>query len=287
MGWEWINSNTHKFRLGDDCESNEKIHMFNYKKGTDTVSSGQANYSYRNSSTGSFKWQSGDLFNSYDVAVKYVNEGSTPLKISKVGIKACANNSGGKSYYSYSGGGFYLTDPCPGYGGKYYAKVRVFDNLSSWPAHGTLTDLYTNVTPIDESVGGIVSVDNSAVNMKSPGSSSVSATFSFDTAKMTTYEFDRPVVIQPGQIAFIHFGVSEYWNWQSFPDESKGTKIDKTSDTARRVSFQFSLTPSEMEIVIEPADDPAIWQFQSDGKWHLVNSLYKHDGDSWVNMYGG
>lgn len=283
MGWEWINTSSKKFRLGDDPVSGEKIHMFNYRKDDPITSSGQPKDCYRNSETGSFRWQSGDLFSSFDVCVKYKNETSGPVKIKEVGIKACSNNSNGNSYYSWSSGSYNITDGCNGYGGFYYAKVRVFDDISSWPAHNDMTNLYRNVTPVQESKGSSVPVDNSPYNMVSRGSTSISATFDFSSAVMTTYSFQDPVIVQPGQIAFVHFGMEKFVNWTDFTNKKYS---ELTQYQCMTSSYQFSLTPSEMEIVIEPADDPAIWQFQSDGQWHLVEYLYKHDGTNWVNMYG-
>lgn len=193
-------------------------------------------------------WQMGTLWNKYEVCIKYINDSTVPLKISKVGIQTVSCHSGGKSYWSSTG---LITTPCVGTGGTYTSYVRVSNDGEKTYEVSSFIDSSSNVVP-----------DITSSNMNSAGTSS-KQTASFGNPPYTgnkaliarEYTISDCPTIQPGGCAYIHL------------------RVDINNNPSTTV-IRFILDTDELDVVFEPDESAYIWRYESDNKWHLRKPLF-------------
>lgn len=227
MGWEQTSGNSH---------------IYNYRDGQ-----------YSSAVPPYFTWQRGNLWEQQEEAIKYINDTGGPIKISKVGIKTVACDSGNRNYWAFQG----LQAPCIGWGALYTCYLRVSNDGGSTFETSSAA---TNDIPT-----------TSGSNMNSPGTGP-NNTAAFGNPPFTgdkglihrEYEFENSPIIEPDGIAYLHMRISDF----------KGPSY--------QANIRFILNPSEMEIDLAPVRGPYIWRFCEDGRWHLKSPLYRFDGTSWV-----
>ena len=83
------------------------------------------------------------------------------------------------------------------------------------------------------------------------------------------FELTDCPAIQPGGYAYVHLGIGHF--------------NDPASDPISTV-IRFKMDPGEMEVVAEPAENPVIWRFCEDKKWHLVKTLFKMTSSGWQQI---
>ena len=192
-----------------------------------------------------FSWQIGEYWLQHDQCIKYVNTDSAAIKLTSVGIKTMSCNSGGKTYWAYGGSG---TSVCTGKGGKYYAFIQHFDESENLLDRSYIGDTKPTIDIPDEGPNMIWGGDGPTLGH--------TAVFDKSKMKMHTYEIPDCPAVEPGEGFYLHLGIGEF-----------------TETWLPAVNIMFSLVPGDMDINIEPADQPAIWRFEEDKKWHLVKRL--------------
>lgn len=204
-----------------------------------------------------FNWQIGEYWLQHDQCIKYINTAESAIRLTRVGIKTMSCNSNGQSYWSYGGG---PNPPVTGKGGKYYAFIQHFDANENLLDRSYIGDTKPTIDIPDVGPNMIWAGDGSTLGH----------TAIFDSTKMTMHTYETPdcPAIQPGEGFYLHLGIGEF-----------------TETWLPAVNIMFLLVPGDMDIYIEPAEQPAIWRFEEDRKWHLVKRLYKMTGSGWTSMY--
>lgn len=208
-----------------------------------------------------FTWAMEGLWKSQEYCIKYRNDTDQPIVINKIGIKTCACDSGGESYWAW---GHESADMiCKGWGATYYSYIRVSNDNET-----------TFESSIVDNADRVVIPTLSGTNMNSPGSSSTStAVFGYPPYEgdygliHRMFNITKCPMILPKGVAYVHFGID-------IPDHSPATPQGQ---------YQFILDPSTMEIELDQSTNPYIWKY-TDGKWKLVRPFYVYTNGGWKNI---
>lgn len=241
MGWELVPSG--QYGAG-------KTQMYEYPY-TWTDKSKRGKNSYKKATNPPYwTWQSGNLWTTGEVCIRYINDHEAAFVFKSLHIKTLACHSGGKLFWAWGA----KMGPANGAGGGYYCYVSVTND-------GGKT--YQCSSPVEEIVADVTSS-----NMLSPGSGPTqTASFSNDMPYRDFELADCPV-INPGGWAYIHLAAS-------YINSKPGREVMK-----------FKMSADEVQAVIEPAEIPCVWQFQSDRQWHLIPDWYSKLPDGWHDNKG-
>lgn len=200
-----------------------------------------------------YSWASGSIWTRWYAGLKYTNDTGQPITINKLGIKTVSCHSGGKTFVSYSGGYSY-TGPAKGYGGDYCVFILVSND------GGSTFELLDNQSHYAQR--NIPNITSS--NMVYRGSVSGRQTAGFDPTPLNEYEIDDCPTIMPDGIAYVMFGIRKF-------------NVNDLTHTY----IKCILNPSEMEVEIDQGIKPYIWEYCSDGHWHLKKRLWSKGSDGW------
>ena len=274
MGWDYITSGKDKGKPQLYILPKSEFTLIDTDKGSQEVEI-NTDAIHRSTYSGStdglyYSWASAYYWNTEYVGLKYTNDSGEPVQIQSLGIKTTSCNSGfdrygnRQTFVAYSGGYYSYVGPALGYGGRFFVFILV-KNPDSKPNSFELLNNQLHSATADGESQGIPSTDE--CNMLSRGTTnSPQQTASFDTSQIHTYTIPDCPIIKPDGVAYVMMGINR-WN--------------SPNVTSSNTYIKFILDPSEMEVQIDQGIKPYIWEYCSDGQWHLQKRLWSKGSDGW------
>lgn len=246
MGWELVPS-------GQSYAGRTQFYTFTRSINNPEIRNSTVGYT-KKTNPGHWSWQSGNLWLADEVCIRWVNDTESPFIFKHMQICTCACNSGGRSFWAWGG----QMPPCGGWGGVYYCYVRVSNDGVNYTA-----------SDVARSSVGDITTSNMLSPGRSPGTGANSASFYADWSdpdNFRNFDIVNSPIIQPGGSAYVHIAAESI---------SGGTGYTSV--------MKFNLDVDVIEATIEPAEEKVVWQFQEDGKWHLIPDFFTNFDNGWKN----